>query len=143
MEVTIDPNNISEAALTVLFGRIENIVAKKKGTVQLTELLTILNFPQAVNEKIQKARGPLQVQCSGNTCTTKNKGKKVEEDLPGTSAVGIIIHEDFSCKFTFNKQRRSIVIHDIEGLDADIPGPFNPDVDKITIRLPKHVKLEV
>lgn len=144
MDYTIPSQNINSAALARLFKKVQEIVKKKGGTIQITDMLSMLNFPPAVAKRISTARGPLIVSYAKGKYKATNSGKKIEENIPGSSgALGIIIHEHFSCEFTLDKLKKKLVIDKIKGLDADVPGPFNPDVDKIVIELPRHVKLEL
>jgi len=144
VEHIIPPENIASASLSTLFFAVRQIVTKGGGTIPLTQMLTIINFPPEINERIKKARGPLLVKCYGAYCEATNTGKKIEENIPGAGGwLGIIVKEKFSCKMTLDWAKKILVVKDIKGLDADIPGPFNMDVDTITIRLPNHVKLEL
>lgn len=146
MEFTIAPANIDPTALSMMFKAIENIIAKQRGMIPLTQLLSILNFPPEINSKIMRARGPLKVLCKNETCTASNIGEKVEENLPGAgSMLGIIIKENFSCEFRIevNDGKKTLTIDEIKGLYADPIGPFNPDVNKITVRMPNYVNLVI
>ena len=60
--------------------------------------------------------------------------------MPGSGgALGIIIHKKFECKFILKSN--SLIIDRIKGLDADIPGPFNPDINRIKIQKPNHIEI--
>jgi hypothetical protein len=144
MEFQLDSSRISTTSLTELYQMLETR-AKQGSTqeIQITDLLAILNFPPDVTKKIREARGPVQVTgCSQLDagkyhCQVSNSGGIVEEDIPGaSSALGIIIEEQFSCAFTIDTQSKRIDITNISGLLADLPGPFNPSVDRISIVVP-------
>jgi hypothetical protein len=128
------------------FIRSRDIISKKGGKVPLFQLLAILNFPPEVNSKILEQRGPLEVKCNGMACSASNVGSKIKENLPGSfGTLGIIVSQEFSCQFDIgtNPAGKTLVIDKIKGLYADIPGPINPDVNKITVRMPNYVKLEI
>ena len=96
MKHEIPPENIDPSALMSLFSTIGLIVKMKKGSVQLTQLLSILNFPPEINKKIMQARGPVFVRCNNSTCTATNSGEKIKENLPGTAGtLGIIVEIEF------------------------------------------------
>ena len=144
MNIRIPSDFISSHSLSILFSKIVSFVKSGEGKISVPDLLSILNFPIDVQMKIRKARGPLEAKCNGLICKASNKGKKVEENIPGSGGtVGIILHEDFSCEFKLGSFGRSIVIGKIKGLTANIAGPFNPDVDQIRIILPDFVDLEI
>jgi hypothetical protein len=144
MTYTIDPDSINSGLLAHLFLQVAATMQKKTGTIPVTDMLAILNLPEEVNARIRKARGPLTVSYTDGVYVARNRGTQVEENIPGTGGwLGLILHPDFRCEFAIEPEAKTLVIDNITGLDADGPGFFNFDVDRITIRLPRHVELEV
>ena len=148
MEIIIPKANLFEPALKEVLDLAQNILLKEKGQIQLTKLLAIINFPPEVNTRIQKARGNVKVECNKGKCIAFNKGKEVNENIPGGNGfVSLSVDEDFKCNFSFvqkdGDKNRHLIINVLEGLEVDLPGPINPDVVKIIIKEPNFVMLEI
>jgi len=140
MNVTIGHQYIDGEILLQLYYKILNALQSKSPLkLELSDVLGILNFPEAVVKDINEKREDLifsQKEFFPMKIAVKvtNLGEKVVHDLPGTSLVGIIIQEKFYCKMTLEKLHQVVTISDIKGLYIDTPGPFNMDVEKITIK---------
>lgn len=141
MDFTIPQDNIDGKSLTQLYNKILNsLQSTSPMKLEITDILSILNFPDDVEKNIKDKRGDLvffekKFSPMKITIKIKNEGGKISQNLPGTSALGIIIHTKFHCKIILDKLQQIIIIDNIEGLDADIPGPINPDIDKIIIKV--------
>jgi hypothetical protein len=89
-------------------------VSQGGGTIQMTDVLAIINFPADVQQRIKDARGPVTVnECSatsdGHKCKATNSGIEVSEDIPGSSCVvGITGKAEFSCTYHVGTAARVI-----------------------------------
>lgn len=143
---TLDPDSITTSELDAIFNMFVAVSeGAGGGTIQMTDLLDIINFPDDVRQRIKNARGPVTVsECSavtgGQTCKANNTGTKVTEELPGTGGlIGIIIQESFSCSYELTIATQRLKIDQIAGLNIDLPGPLNPGVDTVEIVVPSKV----
>ncbi len=143
VEYQIDPNQISQQKLNELFETISPIACGGTGgTIQMTDLLAIVSFPPEVQQRIRNARGPVRISnCTSSSavcqCSAANNGQQVEENIPGAGgAIGIIIEEQFTCRFTVHRSSMTVDVTDIRGLRIDLLGPVNPAVDRILIEVP-------
>jgi len=148
MEIELPKANLFPPALKGAISTVEEIIRKEGGKIKLTDLLTIINFPTEVNLRIKKARGDVDVECKKDVCTATNSGDKINEGIPGTNGfANLVVEKNFSCSFILSgskeEETRKLEINSIEGLEIDIPGPFNPDVTRIIIKEPNYVKLEI
>ncbi len=148
MDILIPKGNLHPPALKNVLDIAQVIIKNKKGEIQLTTLLSIINFPADVNKRIKRARGNLIVSCNKNKCDASNSGREINEKIPGGNGfVSLMVGELFKCNYHLEssgeKRNRKLVIFSIKGLEIDIPGPFNPDVVEITIKEPNYVQLKI
>jgi hypothetical protein len=124
------------------YNEINKIAFSGGGTIPLPSLISILNFEDDVEKRINEARGPVLITTIHSELRATNQGKKVTENIPGTgTTIGIIVEEYFSCRFRITKIELRIDVFDITGLKLDLLGPKNPDIRKIIFKLPNHVEL--
>ncbi len=150
MNVTIPHKNIDgEILLKLYYKTLNSLQGKSPLKMEISDILSILNFPKDIvidiNDKredlvfFEKDFFPMKV-----TARVTNKGEKVAHNLPGAFGFGIIIKPIFSCKITLEKLHQIITVDDIDGLDIDIPGPFNRSIDKVRIEVrSKKITLSV
>jgi len=96
-------------------------------------LLRVLNFPPDVAQRINDARGDVNVTCPSSTKGSfSNKGKKINENVPGAGrALAIELSENVSGDMELSPDQ--IMLDNLKGITADGPGPFNFDLDAITV----------
>jgi hypothetical protein len=119
---------------SLLIAQIQALAEQGGGKLTVPELLDILNFPPEVNDRINKARGDVNLVCPDSTSGRfTNTGKQISEDIPGTlSALGIILQPEVTGNIQVSDEQ--LVLKNLEGVVADLPFPFpNVNVSQVTI----------
>jgi len=126
------PVDVDQSSL--LIAKIQALIEQGGGKLTAPELLDILNFPPEVNERLNKARGDVNVCPTGPTTGQfTNKGEKVGEDIPGLEPfVGIILQPAVSGEVEVSDEQ--LVLKNLEGVILDLPFPIpNVDIRQVTI----------
>ena len=141
MDFEIPKGEIFPESLKQLFDRVVQIDRANGGSMELTALLAIMDFPNDVGDRMRRARGKVVARKNGAELRVVNDGKQIEEALPGLSIVSLIIAPKLTCSLKVDTSVETLWIKEIEGLTVNIPGPVNPDLDAVKITLPNIVVL--
>jgi RHS repeat-associated protein len=128
LKLKVDPSSTQN-----LIDKVNELAKKGYGTLTVSELLSILNFPPDVSERINKARKNVNLQINSESCPVtikfSNTGSEIAEDLPDVplNALGIILETNVSGDIIPSKDK--LIINNLEGVVLDVPGPWNNDFD--------------
>ena len=117
----------------ILINKINNIVKQGGGTITVPDLLDVLNFPPDAAQRLKDARGDVKITNCRETDNTSfsNKGKPITERIPGGFGSDIMLDKNIKGDIKLTSEK--IILNNLKGIKLDLPGPFNPELDSITV----------
>jgi len=145
MMISIPRSHLHVAQLSTVLDLV-HAIKDEGGSVSLSAILSVICFEPEAIVRLQAARGDVVLKRSNGKLWATNEGAAITEPIPG--AVGLASLRLFArfkaeVRLSSGPNGRTLKLVELEGIEIDIPGPFDPDVHQIVISEPATVEIQI